>query len=128
MQPFYYVAVNGSPSLTLQQLQTVLDAKLAEKAKTHQICLLLTDEKGVPYLAANYARKNGLYIKYFPTFWTEHKTRANEIRDKEILALANVNITFKDGTNANATRTARMAQQLGIECCVFAIKDVAMES
>jgi hypothetical protein len=61
--------------------------------------LLCSETSSILYLVRKFAIKKNISVQYFQADWRQYGNNANEVRDTEMIATADLLVVFKDGEN-----------------------------
>lgn len=61
--------------------------------------LLCSETISVLQLVQKYAKEKNISVQYFQADWNQHSIKANKVRDKEMMATADLLVVFNDGEN-----------------------------
>jgi hypothetical protein len=61
--------------------------------------LLCSETISVLQLVQKYAKEKNISVQHFQADWNQHSIRANEVRDREMMATADLLVVFNDGEN-----------------------------
>jgi predicted Rossmann fold nucleotide-binding protein DprA/Smf involved in DNA uptake len=65
--------------------------------------------RGADWMAEDYARRNGIPVKVFPAEWNRHGRKAGFLRNREIVAYADVVLAIWDGESKGTAMTRELA-------------------
>ena len=75
--------------------------------------------RGADSLAARFAQERGLLLRVFRPAYSRYGRSAPLVRNKAIIAAAQLVVAFWDGQSAGTAHALRLARQRGLVCHIF---------